>query len=137
MFLTPAKGFVHPVHTEELSRKSRRVQRWLLLSSKLNWSARKEQSIGKGDYSIPFYSILLRFVCVCARPNPAWMPEPRAGSGGRAGERTLRGCHELPPTVTNVPLWLQRLETRAQTAGRKEGRKEGALGRQSCSWGGN
>lgn len=39
----------------------------------------------------------------------------------------LRGCHELPPTVTNVPLWPHGLETEGQTAGRKEGRKEGAL----------
>lgn len=80
-----------------------------------------------------FYSILFHFIHVCARPNPAWMPEPGAGTGG-PGRGRLRGCHQLPPTVTNVPLWTQRLGTEGQTAGRKEGRKEGALEDKVVLW---
>lgn len=99
----------------------------------LNWSAGKEQSVGKGDYFIPFYPILFHFISVCARPNPAWMPRAKSWHWG-PGRGRLRGCHEPPPRVTNVPLWLQCLETQGQTAGRKEGRKEGALEDKVVLW---
>lgn len=68
--------------------------------------------------------------------QPSWDARAKCWHRGPGGG-TLRGYHELPPTVTNVPLWLHRLETEGQTAERKEGGKEGrkelVQRRRSCS----
>lgn len=64
-------------------------------------------------------------------PSQAGCQSQELALGARQGK--AQGLPQAPAMVTNVPLWLHRLETGAQTAGRKEGRKEGALQDKSCS----
>lgn len=71
-----------------------------------------------------FYSILFYFIHVCARPNPAWMPEPRAGTGGQAGEGSGAAMNSHPrwQTCHCGPSALGHRDR--QQGGRREGRKE-------------
>lgn len=117
-----------PGHMEELSRKtdmsmlgcSEQTHREAL--NALAELVCQERTIhGEGRL---FYSILFHFIYVCARPDPAWMPEPRAGTGGQAGEGSGAATNSHPRWQTCHCGSSALRHRHRQQGGRREGRKE-------------
>lgn len=113
------------MHMEELSGRTDVTTLGCSERLKVHWLERTTHRKARRLNSTLFHFIIPFYFCLC-QPQPSLDARGRSWHWG-PGREMLRGCHEPPPTVTNVPLWPHGLETEGQTAGRKQGRKEGAL----------